>query len=735
MRKKIISILSVCTLAFVGLGVGLQSVDTVAEENAIYVSASGSDLNDGSYLTPFATLDKALTEVENGGTVILKDTVTLDSWTAHGKSLTITGGGLDVSGQTEVEINDSVTFTNMSWTVDSGAFVYANGYQTTIGENVSFSNEIRLFGGGKAGTTIKSTDLTVLSGTYTHVYGGSYQGTVTGNTNLTVGGTVNNSSAVDTAIKNHSAKYYIFGGGHTTNVVQGSTNVTIQDNAKAVYVFGGTHGLDGTIRQGTNLTVTGGTMMGVYGGSQGGDVGGNATTLIQGGTIQQVFGGNEGWPFRTGDVDLRVLGGTVSRRIYGGCYNDTEGFISLSFKTNYSVSGKISLTLGGGANISYSSSDADKGVYARSRYNQDIENTELVFADEKAYNDYTNGKLKVTAQDSTMKRLMNGLTVADELHYYTYEESGDVITQACVYHTEQIATATVELDESVSLIYTGEEIKPVKLSVSEGWEYDKPTLLYKNNVEIGCAEYVVSVGQLDIEGEFTIVETPTVLGASVRLLEPSGLRFQSKVAKELVDSGVTLGTLIIPKEVLGDNTLTVDTPTVNNVLQTKWATEQVKEQNPDGYEENYEYFNAVLTNIPETHYGTVIVARSYVYANGQYYYSDTIERSIAYVAAAALKNGESDEALYHYVDKALADCELILQSKVSVYEKQSYQLSLTGNRGYAVVWSTDSELISIDDNGKITAGKTEGEAVVTATIGSRTLQCIVIVQYRWTGYY
>ena len=142
-----------------------------------------------------------------------------------------------------------------------------------------------------------------------------------------------------------------------------------------------------------------------------------------------------------------------------------------------------------------------------------------------------------------------------------------------------------------------------------------------------------------------------------------------------------------------------------------------------------------MTGIPEEHYDKVIIARSYVYANGQYYYSDTVERSVAQVSACALQDGYTNQILYDYVDKALADSTVSMESKVTVYEGESYQLTLTGNKGYAVIWSTDSDILTVDENGKITVGEDEGNALVMAKIGSQIVKCTVTVKQRWTGYY
>jgi hypothetical protein len=79
MKKKIVSILSICALGVAGFAYGcLQATQASALETTVYVSSSGSDNGAGTNLSPYATLDKALTEIADGGTIILKDTVTVN---------------------------------------------------------------------------------------------------------------------------------------------------------------------------------------------------------------------------------------------------------------------------------------------------------------------------------------------------------------------------------------------------------------------------------------------------------------------------------------------------------------------------------------------------------------------------------------------------------------------------------------------------------------------------------
>ncbi len=727
MKKKILTTLCVASLGslFFALGnIQATSTDFAKAETTIYVSSSGSDTGLGDFSSPYATLEKALSEVENGGMVALKDSVQIGSWTAHNKSVVITGGTLDASGLSEVEINDSVTFENVSWVVDAGASVYANGYETVLGAGVSFSNEIKIFGGGKQGTTVENTNLTVLSGTYTHIYGGSNQATVTGNTHLTVGGAVNNASSVDTAIQNHTGNYFVFGGGYA-DTVKGATNVVFKENAKAVYLYGGSHGWGSKITKGANLNITGGKVMGVFGGTKGANSGSGTNTRIQGGAMQQVFGGNESFTL-TGNVDLRIVGGTITRRIYGGCYDDRTR------ETPYIVSGKINLELGGDVQIPLNESHSDKGIYARSRYTGDTEESQIVFSSQTAYDNYKN---KLGSADLGASMVMGNVTAADTYHYYAYTKNGNTIIQTCAYHTEHTATAEIGINESVSLLYSGVEIEPIKVEYSEAWEYDKPTVRYENNVACGKANYALTIGQVCVENEFIIVKAPVILGASIRMDEPSGLRFQSKISSEMKNTGARFGTLVIPKDELGKNELTINTENVQNIEQTKWATESLKLGNAKDYQEGYEYFNAVLTEIPDLHYDKVIVARSYVYANGQYYYSNTIERSVGQVSSQLLHGGYESDILRGLVDKALADSTLSIVPTLELFDGETHQLTLLGNKGYAAIWSANNDIVSVDENGYIKAGNKEGKAVITAKLGNQTLQCTVVVSYRWTDYF
>ena len=717
MKKHIVHkafLLSLTTLmTFAVLG-GVKALTATAETSTVYVNSAGKDYGKGTESAPYRTLERALEKVVDGGIIVLQDTVALTEWTEHKKTVTITGGNLDATALDSLQIYDNVTFTNIGLKVNAEEYICANGYTVVMGEGVSLSNAVDVYGGGADGTRVAGTSLTLLSGTYRCVYGGSLLGTVDGDTYLTVGGTVN--ANIDAF--NHDGSQYFFGGGYNDSIT-GSTYFTFGGNAKAVHLFGGSND-GGTIGGSTNLTVEGGSSMSMYGAGRNADMHCDANTKITGGQFEQVFGGSERADL-TGHVDLRLLGGEVTRRVYGGSYNDG---------TSYKVSDGIVLALGD-VNVSYTSSNSDKAIYARSRYRGDVEDSQIVYASATAYSKY---KDKVGGHDLGASLIMGSTTAADTYHCYAYEVTDGMITQTCALHTDFSAQATICVDNG-ALQYTGDKVTPVSVRCDSEWQYDIPNVSYQDNVLPGIAKSYVEVGQVCVEKEFFIVEAPTVLGGSVRLSQPAGLRFQSKVSEALIAQGASFGTLVIPKSTLGESVLTVETEAVRDIPQTKWATDSVKENYPQTYEEGYAYFNAVLTEIPAEHYDKVIVARSYVYLNGVYYYSAPIERSLAQVSAYAIQDGYTEDVLYIYVDTALKGETLSMESSVTIEEGATYQLTLTGNKGYVAIWKThEDSIVSVNKNGCITALQ-EGSATVIAQIGNSLVECQIVVKQAWTEGY
>ncbi len=163
-----------------------------------------------------------------------------------------------------------------------------------------------------------------------------------------------------------------------------------------------------------------------------------------------------------------------------------------------------------------------------------------------------------------------------------------------------------------------------------------------------------------------------VAGASVRLTEPTGIRFTSKILasdwEKIQGFVVDAGTVIMPRDSLGKNTTftkeyletTLHYTAGNHYLdikRTTFLTDSAVEQM--GFAEGYKYFAGSMTDVKAGNYAREFIATSYIvigYADGStaIFYSDYNEtdncRSIYEVATKALAAGETDDVLHGYVD-------------------------------------------------------------------------------------
>jgi len=526
--KKLLLLTTLCMLLALTLSLSLQ---IGATDNTVTVNGS-------------TTLADALSLVPDGGTVKIEDTYTIPAdfnWTAHNKTVTVTGGVLDFTNfgnNGHFHIRDNVTFTEIElkfaiidWNAENndgadaksnGIFprtnIYANGYDLTIAADVTFTEgqtyntNVCLFGGSKGGTVNGDTDLTVLAGWYTYIFGGGHGGTVNGSTHVTVGGNVN-ATAV---ISNHDTNYNAYGGGWDDNIT-GSTYLTVQDNARLIYAYGGSHGGSSKVGGTTNVSFTGGTLMSIYGAhNSGANTATAGNVLMTGGTVDQIFGASNGAHFGTAarpvDVNVTVLGGTVARRIYGGYYNNFANYglndwMNIlagrygTWSSTYQVYGSITVIISDAANLALNT-DNDRALYARSRLSVHNSTGAIPTADEKStlifLGSYQGSKLK--ALDTTMKKIMETVaTAADEIHTLTYAAAGAVITQSCsgqghdadasaatIAATAHSATAT--LATASNAVYTGSAIKNVRISYGSGWLGEPLSAVsYANNLNAGTA--------------------------------------------------------------------------------------------------------------------------------------------------------------------------------------------------------------------------------------------------------
>ena len=509
MKKRILA-LALAILLALPASIGALATPAAAAANEVWVSDSGSDSADGSEGAPFLTFEKAMAEVEDRGKIKVVGSVELKAWSSYGKSVSISGGTL-VSSADVVNLSAALSFDNITLNLKSGSALYANGYKLVIGSNVTLTNEITLYGGSNGGNLYGNTDITVLAGSYTAIYGGSKGGYIDGNTRVEVGGSVN--SKLDVA--DHDGGKYIYGGGNSTNIT-GSTTLIFGGNAKATHLFGGSHGGNAKIGKGTYAYVNGGQSMSIYAASNGVDTKSNATLIMTAGTIQQVFGGSQSSNL-TGNVDLQLLGGKVTRRVYGGCYNNYDS----GWKSSYGVKGTIVLTLGGSINISLDARDPskanlkypDRSIYARSRQATafDGETGILVFANSTTYNSYK-GKLGAqddgilySAANANMKEIMKNAIVYSEIHNCTYSVDGDTFKESCsLCSTAHAANAKLVLSEA-NPSYTGSPIECAKIDFENTWKGGRYyEMSYGSNIEVGEAIATASLLGLSATLKFNI---------------------------------------------------------------------------------------------------------------------------------------------------------------------------------------------------------------------------------------
>ncbi len=153
----------------------------------------------------------------------------------------------------------------------------------------------------------------------------------------------------------------------------------------------------------------------------------------------------------------------------------------------------------------------------------------------------------------------------------------------------------------------------------------------------------------------------TMLGGSVRLIEPYGLRFgvqllKDEVYKEHKDSIISYGTLIIPEAILDGGELTLNTPGV------KIVPADVLYSSDSGQLT----YTGVVTDIPESAFVSEIAGRGYlVYLDGngceRVAYTEQISRSYysvvssAYERYSAMTNRSQSEQQTYEVLKKLLD--------------------------------------------------------------------------------
>ena len=266
-------------------------------------------------------------------------------------------------------------------------------------------------------------------------------------------------------------------------------------------------------------------------------------------------------------------------------------------------------------------------------------------------------------------------------------------------------------------------------------------------------------------------------GAGVRLEEPTGLRFEALVGKDLAENeNVTFGVIIFPENIMemyGVSTEYSATTNYINEINTK-AAEYVAQyplanmESVPQLSENGEYYtlwgsiaNIQYNNLARDWFGVAYAKEGDTYTFAEF--SDSVNvRNVTYVASAAVSDTEygysADEvktmkglvskSLYKLagVAEAQAD-ELVTAGTYAEYnatlsaeeltlsygktQKLSVSATVAGSETsltVGAIWASDNEKVATVDKYGVVTAVANGTATITATCMGEELTCEVTVE-------
>ena len=207
-------------------------------------------------------------------------------------------------------------------------------------------------------------------------------------------------------------------------------------------------------------------------------------------------------------------------------------------------------------------------------------------------------------------------------------------------------------------------------------------------------------------------------GASVRLFEPTGIRFVTEIsAKDYekiidADGNAEFGTLIIPTEVLGNTQITAENYKkldAELIVTETWLADTETTKSYAGALVGTETSDGNYENFPAEFYDCELTAVSYCAYYGKVIFAENPQRySMAYTASALLAEGQTDPFLTKITDSVLADRLAFGAKSYTVRVGQTMPTSLVSGEkavNMKAVYSSDSENRSIDkSNSTILSG-------------------------------
>ena len=260
------------------------------------------------------------------------------------------------------------------------------------------------------------------------------------------------------------------------------------------------------------------------------------------------------------------------------------------------------------------------------------------------------------------------------------------------------------------------------------------------NVLLGvCAcAFVLSAGTAAAYAKAEEIRSPVLTmkeGASIRYFAPTGIRFVTDVSEEdyntvMAGENAEFGALVIPTAVLGD--LEIKAENYDEIVAAgarEIVTDLWLEETEAGVKSCASALVGVETeegefgDFPEEYYEAELTAVAYCKYDDMIVFAENPQASsMAYTASALLAKEEGNPFLTAITDSVLADGLAFGAESYTVRVGQPVPTSLVSGEkavNMKAVYSSDSETITVDENGTLTA-KAAGSATITAKIGNKT---------------
>lgn len=501
---------------------GIRSEDPeIVERDTVYLSASGADTNTGdSEASAVATLARAMKLVKDSGTIHVAGTYPLTEFVATTKEVTYVGGTLDFSGVSDeyVRMQGPATFGDVTVKFKSGPYVYwlANHHKLVVSADAIIEGTPNVFGGKQIST---------------------FTDTYTGNTHVEL----------------YAGTYLTVGAGNRRGGMVGTSYVKVGGTAQITDLLGGIGADYGLMKGDVKMYIDGGTITNVYGGSSHQGIANSVYIEMNGGTVESLYGGNKAANMKhmnystdgtLANVEIVLNGGTVTRRVYGGCYNDVT-------TTNMNkVYGTVTVTVKEG--FTFGTHASWEGIRAGSRtkvadYETDCAETTTLTIDDLAA--YTAVKAYLRGADSSSMKQYNIINTTDTLNIPENAENGE-ITVTSVDNGNGTWTSTITVTPK-----PGYELQAGSLLAQDasGNLYVPMRDGFRDTLD-GTQYIVVASSAVTATGTFIqpTADTPNIgnLGNSVHT-GTSGLRFISRVNR-IIEDNVAYVTLSGEKKAIKD---------------------------------------------------------------------------------------------------------------------------------------------------------------------------------------